>query len=78
MSNNPGSGSYGIDIGDLTLWNPTVPGETPGLILSTPDKNGQVVVYAERQTHTVYWTQVRPIYRICGAKVPYENKKDDT
>ena len=78
MSNNSRSRSYGIDIGDLTLWNPTVPGETPGLILSTVDEDGKVIVYAEGKTHTVNWTQVRPIYRIDGTKVTYEDKKVNT
>ena len=78
MSNNSKSGSYGIDIGDLTLWNPTVPGETPGLILSTPDEDGKIVVYAGGRTHTVNWTQVRPIYRLDGTRIVYENQKDNT
>lgn len=75
MSSNSESRSYGISVGDLTLWNPTVPGETPGLILSTVNDEGKVVVYAEGQAHVVNWTRVRPIYRIDGTKVTHENTK---
>lgn len=75
MSSNTRSESYGIDIGDLTLWNPTVPGETPGLILSLADEDGKVVVYQAGEVHTVSWNQLRPIYKIDGSKVTYENKK---
>ena len=77
MSNKSKSESYGINIGDLTLWNPTVPGETPGLILSTVDADGKVVVYSEGKAHTGNWTQVRPIYRIDGTKVPHESKTNN-
>jgi len=69
----PESESYGIDIGDLILWNPTVPGSAPGLILSTPGEDGKIVVYASGETHTVNWTQVRPIYKVDGTEVTYEN-----
>ena len=78
MSNNSRSGSYGIDIGDLTLWNPTAPGETPGLILSLANEDGLVTVYQAGKVHTVNWNQLRPIYKIDGTKVTYENKKIDT
>lgn len=75
MSDSPKSGSYGIDIGDLTLWNPKAPGETPGLILSLADEAGLVTVYQAGKVHTVNWNQLRPIYKIDGTKVTYENKK---
>lgn len=74
-SKHPKPESYGIDIGDLILWNPMVPGSSPGLILSLTDEDGKVVVYQGGEVHTVSWNQLRPIYKIDGSKVTYENKK---
>ena len=63
------TGTYGIMIGDLTLWNPHEDGDPIGIILTTPDENGVVVVYSAGRTLHVNWSQVRPIYRIDGTKI---------